>query len=132
MLGSLVLNWYPKRNPSEDISRTTGLSSFLSGWEEKKTKKKTAERVTQVMIRRDVKMKQLEMEIVEESALMLSRGAFDWLGGSSSGSKALCLLADDESPEIIASLSGVAYSLQTMTYLTHKIEDTVSYTQDLG
>lgn len=90
MLGNLVLNWYPKRNPSDEIKRTTGLSSFLSGratdlskagdfetwfkertgfWEEKKrnAKAEAADRAMQVTRRRDVKMKQLEMLLVEES-----------------------------------------------------------------
>lgn len=139
MFGSLVLNWYPKRNPSEEIKRTTGLSSFLSGratdlwkdgdletwfrertgfWEEKKRKAKAeaAERATQVTIRRDVKTKQLEMELVEEleseseESVLLSRSAIDWLGGfwSSSGVLALGFFADNASPpEIIASLFSV-------------------------
>lgn len=69
MFGRLVLNWYPKRNPSEEISRTTCLSSFSSGratgcdfetwfrettafWEEKKRK---------------AKMKQLEMGFLADT-----------------------------------------------------------------
>lgn len=31
MLEVLVLNWYPNRKPSEEISKTTGCLSFVSG-----------------------------------------------------------------------------------------------------
>ena len=133
MLGRLVLCWYSKRKPSEEMRRTTGLWSFLrgratglwKGWdfetwlrerrgfvaggEEKKRKAKAeaAERAMQVMMRRDVKMKQLEivLVLVEESELLLLlllwRSAIDWLGGSSSG---VGIALGFVSPEIIDSL----------------------------
>lgn len=137
MLGRLVLCWYPKRKPSEEMRRTTGLWSLLRGramdlwkgwdfetwfsattafWEEEKKRKakaEAAERAMQVMMRRDVKMKQLEMVLVEESEsvesmLLLWRSAIDWLGGSSWSSSgvgiALGFLEDNVSPEIIASI----------------------------
>lgn len=31
MLGTEVLNWYPNRNPSEEIKITTGFCSFFKG-----------------------------------------------------------------------------------------------------
>lgn len=143
MLGRLVLCWYPKRKPSEEMRRTTGLWSLLrgrdtdlwKGWdfetwlrgfdgeeEEKKRKAKAeaAERAMQVTMRSDVKMKQLEMvlvveEVSESLLLWLWRSAIDWLGGSLFGCG---FFADNVSPEIIASLfSGrcfIGRKLQTL------------------
>lgn len=72
MLGVAVLNWYPNRNPSDEIRRTTGWGSLDNGravdamlaeegvWnlsEEKKRKAKAPEaaRAMQVMRRREMK-----------------------------------------------------------------------------
>lgn len=150
MLGRLVLCWYPKRKPSEEMRRTTGLWSLLRGramdlwkgwdfetwfsattafWEEEKKRKakaEAAERAMQVMMRRDVKMKQLEMVLVEESEsellLLLWRSAIDWLGGSSWSSSGVGIALGFVSPEIIDSLF----------YLTNLVDVSYGKTQKVA
>lgn len=74
MLGVGVLNWYPNRNPSEEIKRTTGCPNFLRGRaraklleiaeeespevaeKKRKAKAKAADRAMQVMRIRAMKM----------------------------------------------------------------------------
>lgn len=104
MLGVGVLNWYPNRNPSDEIKRTTGFLSFDRGrivvsiWvvsdeEEKKRKANAAEAATAMQVIRRSEMKRTvvvdflgraAMDEVESSSVSKERRAVDGFGGSSS------------------------------------------------
>lgn len=107
----------------------TWFSATTAFWEEEKKRKakaEAAERAMQVMMRRDVKMKQLEMVLVEESEsellLLLWRSAIDWLGGSSWSSSGVGIALGFVSPEIIDSLF----------YLTNLVDVSYGKTQKVA
>ncbi|PON85366.1 hypothetical protein TorRG33x02_187760 [Trema orientale] len=105
MFGVGALNWYPNRNPSEEINRTTGRSRFRSGratesddvvWivvlgveKKRKAKAPAAERATHVTRRREMKTTVVAVDFLEESdedveSVLKERRAVVGLGGSSS------------------------------------------------